>query len=153
MAGEVLNVARPVVYSGVRLRRGDESRLAWLASLTVDVMAYACTARAYPDGYSLFAAGERRQPVQRRQWPGPATDSAAAAATVLSPAEAAELRRRKALWMLYLLRSPVFEVLASPAARATAAVFEGVPLLGGLANYALEMLLYVQRHHFYVAGS
>jgi Peroxisomal membrane protein (Pex16) len=65
----------------------------------------------------------------------------------------AELSRRKAQWFFYLLRSPAFELLLGPAAHGTASAFEGVPLLGGAANYALQMLLYVQKHHFYISAS
>lgn len=71
----------------------------------------------------------------------------------LDEEQAAELKRRKMLWLLYLMRSPAFELLAEPVSRGAAGVFEGVPLLGGMASYALNMLLYVQRHHFYTSAS
>lgn len=71
----------------------------------------------------------------------------------LDEEQAAELRRRKVLWLLYLMRSPAFQLLAEPASRGAAGVFEGVPILGGMASYALNMLLYVQRHHFYTSAS
>ena len=71
----------------------------------------------------------------------------------LDEEQAAELRRRKMLWFLYLMRSPAFELLAEPVGRGAAGVFEGVPILGGMAGYALNILLYVQRHHFYTSAS
>ncbi|CAN0449557.1 unnamed protein product, partial [Scytosiphon promiscuus] len=67
--------------------------------------------------------------------------------------QAVELRRRKMLWLLYLMRSPAFELLAEPVTRGAAGVFEGVPVLSGMVGYALNMLLYVQRHHFYTSAS
>ena len=66
---------------------------------------------------------------------------------------AEELRRRKALWVLYLLRSPLFKLLTEPTAKAAAGAAGRVPLLGGAARYALQLLLHVQRHHFYTSGS
>mmetsp|Transcript_29499 Transcript_29499/g.94728 ORF Transcript_29499/g.94728 Transcript_29499/m.94728 type:complete len:428 (-) Transcript_29499:146-1429(-) len=64
-----------------------------------------------------------------------------------------ELRRRKMLWLLYLLRSPLFQVLLEPASKRVDGVFQRVPGLRGLSSYALQMLHHVQQHHFYTSGS
>lgn len=64
-----------------------------------------------------------------------------------------ELQRRKNLWLLYLLRTPVFEGLTQPVAGALDRSLGRVPLVGGLTNYGFQALLYVQRHFTLTSGS
>lgn len=59
-----------------------------------------------------------------------------------------ELQRRRSLWCLYLLRTPIFESLTLPAAGAVDRSLGRVPLVGGFVNYAFAALCYVQSHHF-----
>lgn len=146
----MIHILRPLVYSYSCGSAGERSWRPWLTSLAIDAAAFACTARAGGGGaMSLFipigAAG------------GGADESGTCDGVPVLPyldeEQAAELRRRKLLWFLYLMRSPAFELFAEPVSRGAAAVFEGVPLLGGMTGYALNMLLYVQRHHFYMSAS
>lgn len=143
MAGEVIHILRPMVYSYSCGSLGERSWRPWLTSLGMDAAAYACTARAGGGRMvSLLAVGK--------------AGSSAGGVQVLpylDEEQAAELRRRKMLWLLYLMRSPAFELLAEPVTRSAAGVFEGVPILSGMVGYALNMLLYVQRHHFYTSAS
>lgn len=144
MTGEVVNILRPLVYS---LRCGasqERSWSPWLTSLAMDAVAYACTTRAGGGDMALLLPLGRRPDVDQ---PG------APVLPYLDDEQAAELKRRKMLWFLYLMRSPAFEMLVGPVSRGTADVFEGVPLMGGMVQYALSMLLYVQRHHFYTSAS
>ena len=141
MAGEIIHILRPLVYSYSCGSSGERSWRPWLTSLGMDAAAFACTARAGGGGpMSLLT-------------PVGTGDDGALVLPYLDEEQAAELRRRKMLWFLYLMRSPAFELLAEPVSRGAAGVFEGVPLLGGMAVYALNMLLYVQRHHFYTSAS
>lgn len=64
-----------------------------------------------------------------------------------------ELGRRKLLWFLYLLRSPLFDASTLRAATSLKDSVSRIPLLRSILAYALSMLVYVQRHHFYIAGS
>eukprot|EP00752_Nemacystus_decipiens_P011059 g9825.t1 len=151
MAGEVIHILRPLVYSYSCGSAGERSWRPWLTSLAMDAAAFACTARAGGGGamsllIPIGAAGSGGVD-------GSGADNGVPVLPCLDEEQAAELRRRKLLWFLYLMRSPAFEVLAEPVSRGAAGVFEGVPLLGGMANYALNMLLYVQRHHFYTSAS
>lgn len=142
MTGEVIHILRPLVYSYSCGPAGQASWRPWLTSLGMDAVAYACTARAGGGKMVILlpiAAGSKPCGVPVLPF--------------LDEEQAAELKRRKMLWFLYLMRSPAFEVFAEPISRGAAGVFEGVPLLGGLAGYALSMLLYVQRHHFYTSAS
>ena len=72
----------------------------------------------------------------------------------LPPPTLDELRRRKARWMLHLLRAPVWEALTGPAAAGIAAVLgRTVPLAGGpLGRYLLDVLEYWRSHHFMLEG-
>lgn len=143
MAGEVIHILRPLAYSYGCAATGERSWRPWLISLGMDAAAFASTARAGGSSGAIALltpigeAGSSRVPVL----------------PYLDEEQAAELRRRKMLWFLYLMRSPAFELLAEPVSRGAAGVFEGVPILGGMAGYALNMLLYVQRHHFYTSAS
>ncbi|CAM9487915.1 unnamed protein product [Pylaiella littoralis] len=147
MAGEAIHILRPLVYSYSYGLAGEGSWRQWLTSLGMDAAAYTCTARAGGGGArslltSLGATSGRA-----------GAGDGVLVLPYLDDEQAAELSRRKMLWFLYLMRSPAFELLAEPVSRGAAGVFEGVPLLGGMADYALNMLLYVQRHHFYTSAS
>ncbi|CAM9235774.1 unnamed protein product [Hapterophycus canaliculatus] len=146
MAGEVIHILRPLVYSYSCGSAGERSWRPWLTSLGMDAAAYACTARAGGRGVvSLLAVGGA----------GSSSGSTGGVQVLsyLDEEQQAELRRRKMLWLLYLMRSPAFELLAEPVARGAAGAFEGVPVLSGMVGYALNMLLYIQRHHFYTSAS
>lgn len=145
MAGEVIHILRPLVYSYSCGSAGERSWHPWLTSLGMDAAAYACSARAGGGGARslLTLVGSARSKA----------GDGVPVLPCLDDEQAAELRRRKMLWFLYVMRSPAFELLAEPVSRGAAGVFEGVPLLGGMAGYALSMLLYVQRHHFYTSAS
>lgn len=47
----------------------------------------------------------------------------------------------------------MYSALAGPLAERVLGALGRVPLLGMLFRYALSMLVYIQRHHFYVAAS
>ncbi|CAM9753005.1 unnamed protein product [Discosporangium mesarthrocarpum] len=167
LMGEVVHILRPVVYSHFCSHFGERSWNPWLISLGMDTLAYACTSRAGSGRFALLLP----LPAVGRQWQGPLAavgdhraqssgwssggDSQGNVPVLpyLNAEQQAELRRRKLQWLLYLMRSPAFDLLASPVAHGVAGVFEGVPLFGGAASYALNMLVYVQRHHFYMSAS
>lgn len=155
MAGEVVNILRPLVYSHGCAVSGVRSWRPWLVSLGMDALAYACTTRAGGGSVALLLplGGNGNRKGVRVLGNGVASIEAVPVLPYLDDAQTAELRRRKLLWFLYLMRSPAFEILTEPVGRGAAGLFDGVPLLGGLATYALNMLLYVQRHHFYTSAS
>lgn len=55
--------------------------------------------------------------------------------------------------MYYLLRDPLYTSLTGPVAGRVLETLGRIPLLGMLFRYALAMLQYIQRHHFYIAAS
>ncbi|CAB1112412.1 unnamed protein product [Ectocarpus sp. CCAP 1310/34] len=143
MAGEVIHILRPLAYSYGCAATGERSWRPWLISLGMDAAAFAFTAKAGGSSGAMALL----TPI------GETGSSGVPVLPYLNEEQAAELRRRKMLWFLYLMRSPAFELLAEPVSRGASGVFEGVPILGSMAGYALNMLLYVQRHHFYTSAS
>lgn len=151
LAGEILHILRPLVLASLRwalarrrrvkgravaappmgrsLRRGPlhsaapESLLVLLPAL-MDLVSYQCTTGALNGG-----------------------DNA------LKQSCEDELRRRKNLWLLYLLRTPVFEGLTHPVTRAVDGSLVRLPLVGGLASYGYQALIYIQRHFTLTSGS
>ena len=139
MAGEVVHILRPLIYSYNCGYAKERSWRPWLVSLGMDAVAYACTARA--GGGKTASLLPVRSGHDTLSMP------------YLDDEQAAELRRRKLMWFLYLMRSPAFQLLLEPLSRGAASFFDGVPLLSNMVAYALNMLLYLQRHHFYISAS
>jgi hypothetical protein len=54
---------------------------------------------------------------------------------------------------LYLLRSPLFDKATYPLLRTVSNGLSRVPLLGGVASSALDMLSYLSSTHFYNSNS
>lgn len=142
MAGEIMYIMRPLVYSYSCGHVKERSWRPWLISLGMDAVAYACIARA--GGGQIASLLPLRSGADAQGVP---------ILPHLDDEQTAELQRRKLQWFLYLMRSPVFELVVEPFSRGAAGVFEGVPLLEGAVGYALSVLLYVQRHHFYISAS
>lgn len=142
MAGEIVHIVRPLVYSYSCGHVKERSWRPWLISLGMDAVAYACIARA--GGGQIASLLPLRSSADAQDVP---------ILPHLDDEQAAELQRRKLQWFLYLMRSPVFELVVEPLSRGAAGVFEGVPLLEGAVGYALSVVLYVQRHHFYISAS
>ena len=67
--------------------------------------------------------------------------------------ERSELARRKLNWGYYLLRSPAFEAVTKPPLMLMLRGIGRVPLVGGLSEKAMEILLGVQGYYFYLAAS
>lgn len=64
-----------------------------------------------------------------------------------------ELRRRKLAILLYLIRTPIFDVSTLPAMRAISRAIANVPLVGGIPDYIVGIVRYLNASHFYNSGS
>ncbi len=64
-----------------------------------------------------------------------------------------ELRRRKLAILLYLIRTPLFDVATLPAMRAISRAIANVPLVGGIPDYIVGVVRYLNASHFYNSGS
>mmetsp|Transcript_10102 Transcript_10102/g.16871 ORF Transcript_10102/g.16871 Transcript_10102/m.16871 type:complete len:120 (-) Transcript_10102:91-450(-) len=64
-----------------------------------------------------------------------------------------ELSRRRFALFLYLIRSPLFDRTTQPMLRLVANTLKSVPLIGALPDYALSVLNYLNKMHFYNSNS
>jgi len=145
-AGEWLFLLRPLVYT-LLAQRWRQSWMPWAVSLGMDLAVLRCMALAdkVADGLDDFA----------RQLLNPGTLFNAPAA----PHDAAELNRRRALLVMYLIRSPAYEAgLRRVFVPAAARVQEGEepPSMfsaAGVAGMVGDQLDYYNRTHFYNSAS
>lgn len=79
--------------------------------------------------------------------------SRAAMATPASPAELEERRRRMAQLVLYLGRSPLFDLILRRVIKRMTAPLRKVPLVGGVTSSAIEWITLLQQYWFYLSAS
>eukprot|EP00850_Spirogloea_muscicola_P016085 SM000128S26218 [mRNA] locus=s128:106389:108151:- [translate_table: standard] len=138
VAAELLHILRPVVYVLAIRRLGRASWRPWLLSLAVDLASLALLERA---AVTTTAASAPVLP-GRLALPGAAT----------SP-QKEEVRRRRMLLLLYLFRTPCFDAVARRPLESVERSLKPIPLVGLLAERAMELLLGVQQFYFYTSGS
>jgi hypothetical protein len=157
LAGEVLHIVRPVMYVAMVSRAGaNKAKSSWrplVVSLSLDLLAMRCSAAACPPGAEA----------QQQQLP-PAEVLARAARKLLvggaQPAaqqgdrDADELKRRRGLVALYLMRSPVYELITLPAVQRVAKGLGHLPAVGAsIEPLITETVGYYHRVHFYTSAS
>jgi len=156
LTGEVLHILRPLLFAYLRWlmarrRRRSQRPVAVAASVGSDrgriPGPLSSFPSAAPEWLPLLLPG-LMDAVSHQ-----CTMSAIDRSATLKQSYQDELQRRKNLWLLYLLRTPVFEGLTQPVAGAVDRSLGRVPLVGGLANYGFQALLYVQRHFTLTSGS
>eukprot|EP01138_Halocafeteria_seosinensis_P006649 gb/GECG01006797.1/.p1 GENE.gb/GECG01006797.1/~~gb/GECG01006797.1/.p1 ORF type:complete len:549 (+),score=63.55 gb/GECG01006797.1/:1-1647(+) len=79
--------------------------------------------------------------------------NADAAQHCLTDVEYNELSRRKRMWVLYLLRTPVFQLFTSPAVDRTVNGLSYLPLVGMLSRLCKDIIHFHSRVHFHHSGS
>lgn len=154
--GEVLYIFRPVVYVTLWLRSANRSQdwHPFLISFTMDILSmrvsdiaqspkpasskcasvWECALDKFLQGADLNPHPEKANDLEFRK-------------------SQDELRRRKMLLALYLMRSPVFDRYTLAFARRLGSGVERLPVLGALGGIIGETLLYYHRNHFYISGS
>ncbi|CAD7697186.1 unnamed protein product [Ostreobium quekettii] len=150
LVGELLQIVRPLLYVMALRRNGCHSWAPWLLSLGLELTSHHLVAR----GGDLM----RESGLSPHDGPGSLQESTFLYMLRLAnfewgPAEARELRRRKMLLLLYLLRSPFFDLVTGRVVRGTGRVFGRLPLVGCLAGKAVELLLGAQQYYSYTSGS
>lgn len=142
--GELLWIARPLVYLGLIFRHGKQSWTPWIVSLLVDLLSHYCSSsepKALPSSSS--------SPSSRRS--SSSSSSAFFSPTSRStPVEQDELVRRLGLWLLYLLRSPFVE-----AVRSSSIVSRGtsLPVISSITSFAGRLLDSYRQFYFYISGT
>jgi hypothetical protein len=174
--GETLHIMRPLVYSLCRWRLGSKRWTPLLASALMDFLSAYCVDVAAAVHAQAQCNGEDSDPsmmaavaqaiVGRQIWSlmGPLFGVKAIPATFLERQDAAlfklfsfedraEFNRRRSMWMYYFLRDPLFDSITRPAFASVAGVLSYVPLVGGLADYAMFSLEYYQKKYFWFSAS
>lgn len=128
LMGEVLFILRPLIYVLLIRKYGARSWLPWLASSVVDLIG---------NGSSSLVS------VLWRNSKG----------FHFSNLENNELKRRKLLWALYLMRDPFFTKYTSQRLARAQKLLEPVPIIGLLTEKLVELLVGAQTRYTYMSGS
>eukprot|EP00271_Cylindrocystis_brebissonii_P008745 TRINITY_DN23232_c0_g1_i1.p1 TRINITY_DN23232_c0_g1~~TRINITY_DN23232_c0_g1_i1.p1 ORF type:complete len:568 (+),score=83.79 TRINITY_DN23232_c0_g1_i1:281-1984(+) len=139
---EVLHILRPLVYALMLRKYGRKTWLPWLASLGMDVSSLVLLSRNEDLGRFL-----------RRLQTGEAKGGEFGEGRTELPAEQDELKRRQMLLALYLMRSPCFELVVQTRLEGVQSLLKPIPVVGTLAEKAVDLLKGIQGYHFYTAGS
>ncbi|XP_071717774.1 peroxisome biogenesis protein 16 isoform X2 [Rutidosis leptorrhynchoides] len=127
LMGEVMFIARPLVYVLLIRKYGFRSWLPWFASLTVDLIGMTSS--------TTLLLGDKDRHHR------------------LSNPEKDELRRRKLLLALYLMRDPCFSRYTRQKLESTEKLLEHVPIVGFLTAKLIELLVGAQTRYTYMSGS
>ncbi|CAH8354945.1 unnamed protein product [Eruca vesicaria subsp. sativa] len=121
--GEVLYITRPLIYVLFIRRYGIRSWIPWAISVSVDTLGMGILS-------NLKLCGDKSKQINSSQ------------------PEKNELRRRKLLWALYLMRDPFFTKYTSSQKKV-----EPVPLIGFFTGKLVELLVGAQSRYTYISGS
>jgi len=144
--GEVVYITRPLVYvCHLRISSKDSWR-PWMVSLMLELVSLRssslCTSPTCIEDQKLHPAMRAMKKFINGSggMPDKTMDD--------------ELKRRRTLLVLYLMRAPLFDTLTLPAVQRVAARFSSIPAVGStISNIMVETLMYYHRNHFYISGS
>ncbi|XP_027339726.1 peroxisome biogenesis protein 16-like isoform X2 [Abrus precatorius] len=127
--GEALFITRPLIYVLFIRKYGVRSWIPWFLSLAIDCI-----------GMSILSivtsvAGGKEQMLH------------------LSAPEKDEVKRRKLLFVLYLMRDPFFSKYTRHRLESAEKVLEPIPFIGFLTAKAVELTIGAQTRYTYMSGS
>ncbi|KAH6779816.1 shrunken seed protein [Perilla frutescens var. hirtella] len=128
LTGEVMFILRPLIYVLLIRKYGARSWFPWLTSLGVDIIGNGII--------SLVTILWHNSNDFR-----------------FSNNEKIELKRRKLLWALYLMRDPFFTKHTRQRLDGTQKILEHVPIVGLLTEKLIELLVGAQTRYTYMSGS
>ncbi|KAI4354959.1 hypothetical protein L6164_003778 [Bauhinia variegata] len=130
LVGEVLFITRPLIYVLFIQKLGIRSWTPWFISLAVDFigMSFLSLVTTFP--------ADRREKMFH-----------------LSAPEKDEVKRRKLLFTLYLMRDPFFSKYTRRKLESTEKVLEPVPVIGFLTAKIVELTIGAQTRYTYMSGS
>jgi len=149
LIGEMLYLIRPVICVFALRKFGSHSWKPWLISLGMDV----CSRLLLSKGESIMKyTGVSKSKELSIQ------DQLLSYLTMVrnfqwSPVEKKEMKRRKTLFLIYLMRSPIFESITKPGLDSTQKLVNCIPIMGKAIGKALELLYGVQRYYVYTSGN
>ncbi|KAJ8573257.1 hypothetical protein K7X08_009768 [Anisodus acutangulus] len=130
VTGETMFVLRPLIYVLLVRKYGTRSWFPWLISLAVDLIGNSIL--------SIITTSQDSRKDQHFQF---------------SKSEKDELKRRKLLWVLYLMRDPFFSKYTRRRLESTQKIVEPVPVVGFFAEKLIELLIGAQTRYTYMSGS
>jgi hypothetical protein len=148
--GEVLHIARPVIYVAFLRRFGRQSWVPWLAALACDLIGHGTTSR----GFALLEKASATCSVSA----APFTCTSASmlchmAHLPISSLERRELNRRLFMLLWYLMRDPLYARTVSPQLERLHATVSWIPLIGFLSRRCLDIVEGVQQYYVYTSAS
>ncbi|KAL8142187.1 hypothetical protein V2J09_015219 [Rumex salicifolius] len=129
LSGEILSILRPFIYVLFIRKYGRRSWTPWIASLAVDMVGM---------GFMKHITRSKQSSVKQIH---------------LSSTEKDELKRRKVLWALYVMRDPFFCNYTRKRLESTQKVLENVPVVGMLTERLFELIYGAQNRYGYMSGS
>ncbi|XP_031377079.1 peroxisome biogenesis protein 16 [Punica granatum] len=130
LIGEMLFITRPLIYVLLIRKYGTRSWAPWFLSLAVDLLGVGIFP---PFSFSASVQGNKRY--------------------LPSTSEKEEMKRRKLLWALYLMRDPFFSKYTRKRLESTEKLLEPVPIVGMLTEKIIELILGAQMRYTYMSGS
>eukprot|EP00210_Caulerpa_lentillifera_P000934 g904.t1 len=146
--GEILHLVRPLLTVICRRQFGSCSWKPWLISLGIDTASQILLSK----GAELMKyAGVHKTDDLTLQ------DQILVYLTLIrnfqwTPVEEQELKRRKMMFLLYLMRSPAFALLTKPGLHTIERCLNVVPVLGTVLSKGLELLYGAQKYYVYTDG-
>ncbi|VFQ84021.1 unnamed protein product [Cuscuta campestris] len=130
VTGEVMFVLRPLIYVLLVRKYGARSWFPWVISLAVDIIG-SCI-------LSSINLCPLRSKTKQFQFSNPEMD---------------ELKRRKMLWALYLMRDPFFSRYTRQRLETTQKLVEPIPVVGFFTEKLVELIIGAQTRYTYFSGS
>ena len=153
MAGEVIHILRPVIYVSAVRRAGPKNK-SWtpfVLSLILEVLSIRCASVASSGKIAASSSSMPKEEIFARAVKKLLTG---ANATQTCKDEMGEIRRRRGLFAMYLMRSPLFDSLTLPIVQRIAGAFSGLPGVGeSIESMLIDTLFYYHRLHFYYSAS
>ncbi|XP_014522944.1 peroxisome biogenesis protein 16 [Vigna radiata var. radiata] len=128
--GEVLFISRPLVYVLFIRKYGIRSWTPWFLSLAID-----CIGNSFLSIVTSSVVGGKEQVFH------------------LSAPEKDEVKRRKLLFVLYLMRDPFFSKYTRQRLESTEKTLEPIPVIGFLTAKLVELMIGAQTRYTYMSGS
>nr|GMD31635.1 peroxisome biogenesis protein 16 isoform X1 [Ipomoea batatas] len=130
VTGEAMFVLRPLIYVLLVRKYGARSWFPWVISLAVDVIG-----NGILSCINLCPQRSKRPQFQ------------------LSYSEKDELKRRKLLWALYLMRDPFFSTYTRRRLESTQKLVEPIPIVGFFTEKLVELIIGSQTRYTYFSGA
>lgn len=128
--GELLFITRPLIYVLFIRNYGIRSWTPWFLSLVIDLLGVGILTQVT----NSWRGGKEQH-------------------FHLSTSEKDEIKRRRLLWALYLMRDPFFSKYTRQKLERTEKILEPVPIIGLLTEKVVELLVGAQTRYTYMSGS